>query len=130
MRTLLPPGLHPSLRRELDTCIHVLEPLASEPSTLFSESLRGTNPILSPPRSHSLTTTTILRNQMDLFKQRYLANRQLVEGGKEAEGKPEGEEKRVGIENEVPTMSEKEKEHEQRLQQIREEMNKRRQTNF
>ena len=67
---------------------------------------------------------------MDLFKQRYLANRQLVEGGKEAEGKPEGEEKRVGIENEVPTMSEKEKEHEQRLQQIREEMNKRRQTNF
>ena len=118
MRTLLPASLNACLKCEVDRCIHVLEPVhVTSPS--FGEVLKSANQMLtSPSLNTNLTTTTMLKSQMESFKQRYLANRQNAETTEMKEEKVETVE--------TPEMTEKEQEQEERMKYIREQMNQRR----
>lgn len=115
MKASIPQQLHPSLQSEIDRCIHVLEPVHVT-STSFGEVLKSANQMLtSQTLSSNLTTTTMLKNQMESFKQRYLANRQTVESTETKEEKADVVE--------TPINSEQE----DRMKRVRELMNQRRQ---
>ena len=121
MKLHLDASLQPAIKRELDTCIHVLEPLVSVTSS-FGEVLRSANQMLEAPVTTSdLTTTSLLKNQMNEFKQKYLANRQTEV--QEEETKVEVKETVVSA---IPPLSPQEQEQEERLRQIRERMKQRR----
>ena len=118
MRLHLDAALQPSIKRELDTCIHVLEPLLTVTSS-FGEVLRSANQMLETTMSTGdLTTTSLLKNQMNEFKQKYKASRQ-VEVKEEVEKEKE-------VLNELPPLSPEETQQEERLRQIRERMKQKR----
>ena len=119
MRLHLDAALQPSIKRELDTCIHVLEPLVTVTSS-FGEVLRSANQMLETTMSTGdLTTTSLLKNQMNEFKQKYRASRQ-------AEVKEEEAENKKAVEGELPPLSPEEAQQEERLRQIRERMKQKR----
>lgn len=119
MRTMIPTDIHPSLRCEIDRCIHVLEPVHVT-STSFGEVLKSANQMLTTQSvSSNLTTATMLKNQMESFKQRYMANRQNENSSKKEESAEP---------TELPAMTDKEQEQEERMKKIREMINKRRST--
>ena len=100
----------------MDRYIHVLEPVHVV-STFFGEALKSANQMISNPNSsNSFTTTNMFMNQLKLFKQQHNANRQAVSVEKKEE---------VVDTAELPERDEVEKEHEERMRKIREEMNSR-----
>lgn len=114
---MIPADLHPSLRCEIDRCIHVLEPVHVT-STSFGEVLKSANQMLtSQSVSSNLTTATMLKNQMESFKQRYMANRQNENSSKKEESSEPVE---------LPIMTDKELEQEERMKKIREMISQRR----
>lgn len=120
MKSKIPSNLNSSLRCEIDRCIHVLEPIQVT-STSFGEVLKSANQMLtSQSVSSNLTTTSMLKSQMESFKQRYMANRQNLETIEKKEDKVELVD--------TPTLSDKEQEQEDRMNRIRDLINQRHMT--
>ena len=145
MREVLPNSMPEVLQREFDTCLQLLEPLSRATLSAYGEVLRSAHMMLnsSQPVSENLTSSTLLKNQMEMFRQRYRANRveekqsttpsvstaDVILTTTTTTTNPTNKDVNTMETKQGEQTSSKEKEYEERMRSIRERMESRRQMN-
>ena len=109
----MPSQLPSTLRSDINICVTILEPVISTSSMSFAEILRSANQMLaSSPVSSEFAATRYLRNQLGSIRQQH-------------EARKTAEDDKTDMEN-VPKVEKtsEEKDQEERMRRIREEMSK------